>query len=318
MTGIFKTNFQTASKAFVMHQAGYCLRALGRLTEAVQPMQAGLDSNLSLEDWGNAASSANNLSELYLTLGDLPQSLAYAKQGIGLADQSGKSSLRLFVKTTLADALYQAGQLSEAEVAFRETEQMQEERETEHPFLYSFQGYRYCDLLLRQGKYEEVQSRVAQTIQIARQYNRLLDISLDLLSLGRAYLLQTQVEKTFDYTRATDYLNQAVDGLRLAGTLHNLPFGLLARAELSIVQRDFSHARSDLDEAFSITVRGSMGLHQADCHLGYARLYVAEGEKEKARESWKKAKEMIERMGYHRRDKDVLEIERQMEEMPDE
>ncbi len=58
-----------------------------------------------------------------------------------------------------------------------------------------------------------------------------------------------------------------------------------------------------------------MGLYEADCHLGYARLFIAQGEKEKARESWVKAKEMIERIGYHRRDKHVEEIERLLGEM---
>lgn len=66
----------------------------------------------------------------------------------------------------------------------------------------------------------------------------------------------------------------------------------------------------------AIAMRGKMELYEADCHLGYARLFIAQGEKERARESWSKAKEMIERVGYHRRDKDVVEIERQLEEMP--
>ncbi|HJU55822.1 MAG TPA: hypothetical protein VJ715_14660, partial [Pyrinomonadaceae bacterium] len=105
------------------------------------------------------------------------------------------------------------------------------------------------------------------------------------------------------------------DGLRLAGTLDDLPRGLLARADLHLLKSDFSRAQDDLNEASSIAVRGEMGLHEADCHLGYARLHVAQGEKEKARESWAKAKEMIERMGYGRRKKDVEEIGRQLEEM---
>jgi hypothetical protein len=55
-----------------------------------------------------------------------------------------------------------------------------------------------------------------------------------------------------------------------------------------------------------------MGLHEADCHLEYARLYLARGEGEKAWESWEKAKGMIEGMGYHRRDRDVVEIDEQL------
>ena len=49
-------------------------------------------------------------------------------------------------------------------------------------------------------------------------------------------------------------------------------------------------------------------VHEADCHLGYARLYLAQGKKDEARKSLATAKEMIEKMGYHRRDKDVTEI----------
>ncbi len=306
-----------ADKSFVLGTAGYCLRALGRLIEAAQPLLAGLEADLSLEDWKNAATSAGNLSELYLTVGDLSESLAYAEQGIELADKSGDNGQRLLNRTTLADALHHAGRLSEAEAAFYEAELMQRELWPQYPFLYSLHGYWYCNLLLEQEKYEEVKSRAVQAIQIARENNWLFVIALDLLSMGRAYLLQAQAEKTNDYRQAAEYLNQAVDGLRLAGTLHHLPRGLLARAELYTLTRDFSHARVDLDEAMSIAERGKMQLYEADCHLGYAQLYITEEEKEKARESWAKAKEMIERMGYHRRDKDVAEIEKQIKEMAD-
>jgi hypothetical protein len=67
-----------------------------------------------------------------------------------------------------------------------------------------------------------------------------------------------------------------------------------------------------LDEAFAIAARGGMRLHLADCHLEYARLYLAKNNKAKAREHWGLAKKMIEEMGYHRRDKEVEEIEKQL------
>jgi hypothetical protein len=62
----------------------------------------------------------------------------------------------------------------------------------------------------------------------------------------------------------------------------------------------------------SIAARGNMRLYQADCHLEYARFYLAQSEKEEARRSWDTAKERIQRMGYHRRDKDLKEIEQQL------
>jgi hypothetical protein len=53
-----------------------------------------------------------------------------------------------------------------------------------------------------------------------------------------------------------------------------------------------------------------MRLHEADCHLEYARLHLACGERERARESLAKAKGMIKEMGYHRRDGEAAELER--------
>jgi hypothetical protein len=55
-----------------------------------------------------------------------------------------------------------------------------------------------------------------------------------------------------------------------------------------------------------------MGLYLADCHLEYARLYLAQGDKDKAREHWEIAKDSIEKMGYHRRDKEVDELEEKL------
>ena len=129
------------------------------------------------------------------------------------------------------------------------------------------------------------------------------------LSLGRAHLAEAQQEGRGDFSKAAEHLNQAVDGLRQAGTQHHIPLGLLARAALHRVRGEFEPVRRDLDEAMAIAERGGMGLHQADAHLGYARLYLAMGEEAEAREHLATAKERIGRMGYHRRDGEVAELE---------
>ena len=144
-----------------------------------------------------------------------------------------------------------------------------------------------------------------------------MDFALIHLSLGRVHLLQAQQEETGDpstglrtgFTQAAAYLNQAVDGLRQAGQQEFIALGLLARSALCRVAGSLDRARADLEEALSIATRGGMRLHQADCHLEYARLHLACGEKEKARHSLAQAKDMIEEMGYHRRDGEVAELE---------
>ncbi len=75
---------------------------------------------------------------------------------------------------------------------------------------------------------------------------------------------------------------------------------------------DYERAERDLAEALRIATRGGMGLHLADYHLESARLHLAQGNQDKAREHWMTAKEMVERMGYHRRDNEVNEIEQKL------
>jgi tetratricopeptide (TPR) repeat protein len=324
LSGLFDSHWskpvdclKESDKADVLGHAGFFLRALGRMVEAAQPMQLALEAKIVQKDWTNAAISASNLSQLYLTSGDLSQALVYARQSGDLADRSGDWGQRMIRRTTLADALHRAGHLAEAEAAFREAEEMQKEMELQYPLLYSFRGYLYCDLLLSQGRYQEVQDRAGQTLEWAKQYLGLLDVALDHLSLGRAHLLQTLQEGTGPsaslraslFSQAAAHLDWAVDGLRQAGAQEFIIRGLLARAELRRVTGSLDRARADLEEALSIATRGGMRLHEADCHLEYARLHLACGEKEKARQSLAKAKEMIEDIGYHRRDREVAELE---------
>jgi tetratricopeptide (TPR) repeat protein len=305
-------------KRWVLNEAGYCLQALGRLAEAAQPMQASLEAAITQGDWESAARSAYNLSENYMVTGDLAQALAYARQSVDLADRSGDAFIRMVNRTALADALHQAGRQPEAAVAFREAEEMQKEMQPEYTLLYSLQGFQYCDLLLGQGEYREVQNRARQTLEWVTPQNWLLDIALDHLSQGRAHLLQVQQEGSRDpstglrtgFSQAAAHLNQALDGLRQAGWQDYLTRGLLARAELRRVTGSLDRARADLEEALSIATRGGMRLHEADCHLEYARLHLACGDKEKARQSLAQAKEMIKEMGYHRRDGEVAELEK--------
>ena len=117
-----------------------------------------------------------------------------------------------------------------------------------------------------------VSERSAQTIEIAERNRWLLDIALDHLTLGRAALYRAILEQSpLDACPAS--IEQAVTGLRAAGTMHYLPRGLLTRGWLRVLEGHPVAARADLDEAQQIAGRGSMKLHLADIHLHPARLF---------------------------------------------
>ena len=303
-----------AHKMFLLNATGFRLRALGRLRDATKSLQVGLEYCILRRDWKNAAIASSNYAGVCLVIGDLPQALSFAQQSVAYADQYGAEFHRIGKRARLAEALHQTGHTKEAEAAMIEAEEIQDAWRPSRPILYAVSGYQHCDLLLDQGKYQEVVTRSIQTLEWLKRDGSLIAIALSNLALGRAFLVQSQREGSDNYSEATDFLKQAMDGLRHAGQLDSLPLGLLARAELYRLKCDYLHAQSDLAEAHRIAERGEMGLHLCDCHLEWARLYLAQGNPSLAREHWATAKEMVERMGYHRRDREVEEIARELGE----
>jgi hypothetical protein len=275
-----------ADQAWLLVQAAFRLRALGRLTEALDPMRAGLEMGVKQENWKAAAIRATNLSELELTLGEVAAAVADAGQSVTYADRSGSAFERATFRTTHADAMHHAGDRGGAEARFREAEQMQAERQPHYPLLYSVQGFQYCDLLLSEaeraaGKSEgdwkkdellalcrTVAERAAQTLMWAEQAHASpLTIAFEHLTLCRAALYAailgsqsgqreraqvaspplTSEESQRRFTTAATELDRAVSGLRSAGQQDDLPRGLLTRAWL----RGLTGARTGPESAQS-------------------------------------------------------------------
>ncbi|MGH8575192.1 MAG: hypothetical protein ACREX8_21870, partial [Gammaproteobacteria bacterium] len=125
-----------ATQAWLLNEAAVHLRAMGRLTEALGPMRAGLEMGVKQEDWRNVAQGASNLSELELTLGEVAGAVGDAEQSVSHADRSGDAFWKMGACTTHADALHQASRRPEADARFREAERMQAERQPAYPLLY--------------------------------------------------------------------------------------------------------------------------------------------------------------------------------------
>jgi tetratricopeptide (TPR) repeat protein len=314
-------------KAFVLNQAGVYLRASGRMHEAAQPFRASLEVCTALGDWKQAAIRAGNLSELSLITGELGAAVTYAELSVSLARRSHLDEEVMKDLTVLADALHQVGRLEESRSAFTEAEVIQGRLYHECPFLSGLRGYRYNDLLLGevesvalvptavriasiQTKCRDVQKRAETTLAWFKEQYPLLDIALDHLILGRVHLLRERLDLREDGRDARDLMDQAVHGLRLAGTQQYLPLGLIHRAAL-YRQRDlFSKALADLQEATDIVARGEMRLYEADILLELARLFLKQGSIELAREHVERARSMIVDMGYLRRQQEVHLLER--------
>jgi len=321
-------------QAWLLNEAAFNLRALGRLAEALEPMRAGAELYVKQEDWENAAGIYGNLSELQLGLGRVAEAVADARRSVGYADQSGDASQRMSKRTTLADALHQQGATREAQAAFAEAEAMQAEREPQYRLLYSLAGFRYCDLLLAAaeraawwggsgpgagagaggdadlvGTCAEVARRAVQTLEWVTPQNWLLDIALDHLTLARAALYQDRLQGRPPGPEAQDQSARALDRLRAAGEQLFIPRGLLTRAQVRQALGDPAAAHADLDEAQRIAARGGMALFLADIALTRARLFHD-------RAALAEARRLITTTGYGRRLPELEDAEAWLDPSP--
>jgi hypothetical protein len=211
-------------QAWILHQAGFLLRALGRTADAVDVIVAGINARVFSQNWLEAGRGALNLSELSLTAGDVSSAVRQGEQSVELVDRSGDAFLRVVNRTALADALHASGRMTDeggtmnegedssfilppssvAHEAFREAEAMQQEMQPQFPLLYSLSGYRYCDLLLESpesrgespeqaiARIRRVRNRAEKMFEWRDEGDSLLDVAMEYLTLGRTYLLESR------------------------------------------------------------------------------------------------------------------------------
>ena len=237
LANFFERPFQHVSsrlsddaKAGVLSWAAFALRALGRSPEAIQPMEAAVNLVAAQGNWEYASINAGNLSELCLLLGDLDGASTWAKKAVGYADQSQELAQRIIKRTGLADVYHQQGDLERARALFEEAEALQKEREPDLPQLYSLQGYRYCDLLLSLGEWAEVAQRASYGLEVSTRNGWLLIIAMDQLMLARVAHASQQQDANADPQEIRQKFDSAVSALRKAGSMDQVPRGLIARA----------------------------------------------------------------------------------------
>jgi tetratricopeptide (TPR) repeat protein len=331
------------ARAWVLSQASSALRTRGRLQEALPAMRAVLRIYEDAPSWTNAANAASNLSQMEMLVGDIATAVVTAEKSVAYADRSGNAFWMLANRALYSAALHAAGQREKAERFFDEAEQRLQDFDPQHPSLHSMPGYEYCDLLLSLGRVTAVRNRAAQSVEIARQTQGLLDIALATLMLDRICItlaLRSLASGTFAATvearSAGANLDEAMEGLRASGQSDFVPRGLIARAAFRRAVGDWDGAARDLDEAEEIAEPGPMRLFLCDCALERARLALARREAfaplaglidpsprppalpdaataaalgEEARNELDAARKLIAACGYRRRDEDLAELD---------
>jgi len=328
------TNLSEFYHAFLLLEAAQRLRSLARLPESLQPMRAGLEMMVQDKNWQNSAVAAKSLSELEVTLGRLPEAVADARQSIVYAGQiiASDQSRKPTAHPAAADALHQSGKRSEAGILFAEAERLQKKFQPQFGLLYALSGYLYCDWLLAlveraawQALLHEtgvqplvdvhgvidpamqcadVEGRATITLKWAIDFRgSLLNVALSHLTLARVGLIRALLTHPLPQrTLHVGHVAAALNGIRNAGTVDQLPRALLTGALYHFIRAEHDAARINLAEAQQIAERGPMPLYLADVHLHRARLFRDKAELAKARA-------LIEKHGYWRRKEELEDAE---------
>ena len=333
-------------QSWLMNEAGFCLRAMGRFSEAVTLFRTSTAICRQDGDWTEVAQRGGNLSELELTLGESADAIRDAQDAIEAADQSESVFHRIVRRTTLADALHQVGRTSDALMIFGTAEELQTLAYPECPLLPSLRGFQYCDLLLypmerrawviwnRFGRRKldfpqalestafahipnetlvKIERRATQCLEWATKHNRLLDVALDQLTLDRIALYRALNDpQCFVRSDSNGGGQGLITAFRRAGQNDELPRCLLTQSWWSLLIGDLEGARADLDEAWDIAERGPMRLHMADIHLYRARLFFREKPYpwKSPQDDLTAAEKLINACGYHRRDEELADAKR--------
>jgi hypothetical protein len=300
----------------ILNWSAFCLRAIGQLRDARVTMQRTLSITVSREQWEAAVQEATNLSETYVTIGDIASAIRSAEIATECGDCSRKPFSAILGRATLGYALHSAARRSAANDAFLDAEQRQianSRRES----LYSVNGFRFCVLLLDTTPAEShvlaIRERASTTMTWCDQAHApILTRAVDRVTVGRTWLIEAQLliaksNPPVDgpLENAQKFLNEAVSLLRNAGQT-NLPIGLLHRAALwrtcgavrgwDAEESGITYlalAERDLDEVQQIAERGEMLQWRIEAGVERARLCHAVGNVERARELIKETKRLI-------------------------
>ncbi len=325
------------AQSWILSLTAYALRTQGRLTEALPAERRSFHLHEVSEDWTNASIAASNLSDIELLVGEVAPALDTAAKCVHYADQSSNAVWIMASRTFQAAALCAGGRRAEAEAMFADAERRQAKIQGGYPLLYSVRGYKYCDLFLAKGDWLTARDRAERTLAAMGPRYWLLGRALDTLTLGRAHLGIAIASVDCDSANiAFNRLDEAVDGLRAAGTAHQIPNALLARAAFRRSVGDWTRTARDLDEVEEIAEPGPMKLFLCDMALERARLAFAKNEAfaplnglmndgppepveadaaEAKSLKWEAAKQLaiaadyIKTCGYHRRDEELAELE---------
>jgi tetratricopeptide (TPR) repeat protein len=288
------------SKRIILNIVGFCLKSLGRLSEAIPFYERGNTLEMIEEDWRNASITCYNLAELHGYRGELNVSANAAKKALYFAGIAQNLDATIFALSRQAWIASQRGEVEAADEGFRQAERL-ERINTQHRYLFGLRGVLHAEHLYRTGNVTYAR-KITQANIVGCEAKGLVSlISKCHLVLGNlnAHVMQ--------HDDAQKHYNEAVKIARSISERSVLIEALLARGRWAARYGEVE-AASDLDEALNYALAGGYGIYAADVRVALAWMHQSASKPSAARAEAEQAKRMSAEMGYHWGQVDAAEV----------
>jgi tetratricopeptide (TPR) repeat protein len=246
--------------AFLQRQQGYCLRSIGRLSDADDWTRRAYELDKKRNAISDMAKDTASLATLKMIMGDLRAAEEYGRECIKLSYECD-SPHQSFYLSTLGSILHYRGEYKEAESTFNKSMKLAKTNDIERERHLATRFYRHCELLLDLRRSEEAAHWAGV---ILKRLESSLDKhaqGLQYVTLGRAALsgAKQSTENLFQYAE------KAVTLLRSGGYQYDLIAALLLKYDANKQLSTQVDPRMDLNEALHIAQRDGMRLMEAEC-----------------------------------------------------
>ena len=296
----------------VASNAGFALRALGRIEEAIHAFESAALLNQKYGSPTGVSMGQRHLALALLDSGRIQDAITEAEKADSEEVSKFQRSENLLV---LGQVLHAAGRWDEAESKFAEAERISSSKK--HPYLMGRRGFYYNQLLLDLDRTGEVEKRLECGTDPDSEADKQADLAFDQLAIAMA------AHKTGYYTKASDGAARALNLFRQAGEGASMPLAFLQKIAALRELGDYSEAEKSLLECERLYGTSGLELHLIDLALEKVRLAVARASNDK-RGLWsrdprkravrkmsdtlKAAQDSIKALGYKRRENDIAEL----------
>jgi tetratricopeptide (TPR) repeat protein len=292
-------------KRGILNIIGACLMNLGRLREAAVFFERHVKECIEAQDWSNTDRGYQCLANNYAKLGELDKSSKAAEQAINFARRAEKKDDELLSLSYQGNAFSLQGRLKDAEETFEKAQILEKEDDPNIQYMTRVAGVRYSKYLERTGNVEYCRVITKSNFDYCEKNHWFFIVSMCHSVLGNL---------DFDSGNHESARAHYDSALKIARSISNrdvLIEALLARgrfyakvaAQTSEVSKtsevSVEQAFTDLNEALNYAVEGGYRIYEADIRAALGWAYLANGEKEKAKESAQRALQMSQEMGYH-------------------